>query len=319
MTDNALAEFSGGSTGAIAPMSSAASFGEAVRMAKFLCTSALIPESFRNKPENIVIAIDMAARLNMGLFPVMQSLYIVHGKPSFSAAFLIATLNASKRFTTLQYRIEGAGDARSCVAWANDRATGERVEGPAVSIAMAKAEGWESKNGSKWKTMPELMLRYRAATFFVRTVAPEISLGMLTSDEIDDIGDVTAGGGLSAAAQDNFGVRRLPKEPIEGQATTVVGGDVVDTGTGEVLGPAQGAQEGAQAQQQAASTEGQAAAPQAGDGGAALTSGMTSALNRGLQAAKLTREQVEAAGAFGKPITRDNLNQALDWIKANGA
>ena len=33
-----------------------------------------------------------------------------------------------------------------------------RVEGPTISIQMAKAEGWYDKNGSKWKTMPDVML-----------------------------------------------------------------------------------------------------------------------------------------------------------------
>jgi hypothetical protein len=51
---------------------------------------------------------------------------------------------------------------------------------------MAKAEGWYAKNGSKWQTMPEQMLRYRAASFFVRAYAPELSLGLATREEIED-------------------------------------------------------------------------------------------------------------------------------------
>jgi len=54
-------------------------------------------------------------------------------------------------------------------------------------MAMAEAEGWSTKPGSKWKTMPELMLRYRAAAFFARIYAPDITLGMQTSEESMDI------------------------------------------------------------------------------------------------------------------------------------
>ena len=54
---------------------------------------------------------------------------------------------------------------------------------------MAKSEGWYNKTGSKWKTMPELMMRYRAATFLIRSVAPEIALGFQTTEEAIDITD----------------------------------------------------------------------------------------------------------------------------------
>ena len=52
---------------------------------------------------------------------------------------------------------------------------------------MVKNEGWASKPGSKWKSMPEQMFRYRAAAFWQRMYAPEISMGFSTADEIEDI------------------------------------------------------------------------------------------------------------------------------------
>jgi hypothetical protein len=58
---------------------------------------------------------------------------------------------------------------------------------------MAKREGWYSRRDkygnetSKWQTMPELMLRYRAAAFFGRLYAPEILMGMQANDEVEDI------------------------------------------------------------------------------------------------------------------------------------
>lgn len=82
--------------------------------------------------------------------------------------------------------MSGEGDKRACKAWTNDKA-GERLEGPEVSIAMAKAEGWYEKTGSKWKTMPELMLRYRAAAFFGRLYAPDVLMGMQTAEEVIDV------------------------------------------------------------------------------------------------------------------------------------
>ena len=73
------------------------------------------------------------------------------------------------------------------MAYATEKATGEILEGPTITLAMANAEGWASKTGSKWKTMPDLMLRYRAAAFFGRLYAPEIMMGMHSVEEIGDI------------------------------------------------------------------------------------------------------------------------------------
>ena len=166
-----------------------ATFEGAQRMAKMLSASDMVPIQYRGNLPNAVIALELAQRLGASPLAVMQSCYIVHGKPSWSASFIIACINASGRFSPLRFEIVGDGDDTSCFAWAYDLANDrEKVSGPPVSIAMAKAEGWYSKNGSKWKTMPELMLRYRAATLFGRLYAPDILMGMGTVEEVVDSG-----------------------------------------------------------------------------------------------------------------------------------
>lgn len=156
------------------------------RMAEALARSKMIPQDYQGKPENTLIAIEVAQRTGASPLAVMQNLYIVHGRPGWSAQYIIAAVNASGRYSPLRFELTGDGNERSCIAWATDK-SGVRLDSPPVSIEMAKQEGWYGKNGSKWKTMPELMLRYRAATLFGRLYAPEILMGMQTSDEIDDL------------------------------------------------------------------------------------------------------------------------------------
>jgi hypothetical protein len=119
----------------------------------------------------------------------MQNLDIIHGRPGWRATFIIATINASNRFTPLRFRWEGkAGtDTWGCRAVAKDRESGEECIGALITLATAKAEGWSAKNGSKWKTIPEQMLMYRAASFWGRVYAPEKMLGMSTGDELEDV------------------------------------------------------------------------------------------------------------------------------------
>lgn len=162
------------------------SFELSQRMCKAIAASSIIPDIYKNNLPNTMIALELANRIGASPLMVMQHLYIVYGKPSFSSTFLIASINQSGKYSPLRFIVDGDGDQYGCIAWAKD-SDGERLESPRVTIEMAKKEGWYQKNGSKWQTMPELMMRYRAATFFSRLYCPEITMGMQTREEAEDI------------------------------------------------------------------------------------------------------------------------------------
>jgi len=176
-----------------------AAFELAQRKAKALIASSLVPQAMRNLPDAMV-ALEMAARIGASPLMVMQNLYVVHGKPGWSSSFLIATVNSSGKFTPLRFEWRGKPGTPdwACRAFAEDRDSGVRCEGSWISMAMVTAEGWDKKAGSKWKTMPEQMFMYRAAAFWTRAFAPELSLGMRTVDEYQD---VYGGGGVPEALQ----------------------------------------------------------------------------------------------------------------------
>jgi hypothetical protein len=161
------------------------------RKAKALSESTIVPKEFKGNAGNCYIACEMAHRLDLSEIQVMQSMYIVYGNPSFKSEFLISQTNKSGRFKYgVQYDIQGSVDGGdlSCVAFGIDARTGKELRGPKITLQMAHDEGWSKKDGSKWKTMPELMIRYRAAAFFIRTTAPELTHGMKTSEELYDQG-----------------------------------------------------------------------------------------------------------------------------------
>lgn len=161
-------------------------FEHSQRVAKMMTTSSLVPKEYQNNIPNIMIALEMANRIGVSPLMVMQNLNIIQGRPSWSSQFIISALNSCKRFSPLRFKMDGEGDEYGCTAWAKD-GSGEILEGPKVTWKMATAEGWTTKGGSKWKTMPELMFRYRAAAFFGRLYAPDVLMGMGTADEAEDI------------------------------------------------------------------------------------------------------------------------------------
>lgn len=162
-------------------------FVMATQMAKALAESTIVPQSYQKNWCNCLIAIEQAQRLRVSPMMVMQNLYVIQGRPSWGSSFLIAAINNSGKYDTeLQFEEskDKNGKPYSCIAYALKN--GRRIEGMEITMDMAQAEGWLNKNGSKWKTMPQLMLRYRAASFFARLNCPEITLGLYTKDEIID-------------------------------------------------------------------------------------------------------------------------------------
>ena len=133
-----------------------------------------------------VIVLDLAQRMNLGALEVAQSIYIVNGKPSFETKFLVARLNSSGllkgRLNTIL-----APDGKSAHCEAVDAQTGQLLRGTTITMDMARREGWLDKRGSKWQTMPELMMKYRAQSFFINEFFPEVKYGLKTSDEAEDI------------------------------------------------------------------------------------------------------------------------------------
>lgn len=165
-------------------------FTMATQMAKALASSTIVPKEYQGNVANGLIAIEIAQRLQTSPLMVMQNLNIIQGRPSWSAQFLIAMVNGSGKYDMeLQFdeKQDKDGKPYSCQCWTEKN--GRKVTGITVDMNMAVAEGWLQKNGSKWKTMPQVMLRYRAASFFARMNCPELTLGYYTKDEAYEIAD----------------------------------------------------------------------------------------------------------------------------------
>lgn len=171
---------------------------EMYRLAETIASSDVIPDTFRRKPSNVFMALEIATRLDLGVFEVMQCLYPAPGgKYGFESRYVIGLANKRGPFDgPIWYEESGQGDGFTVTAKARIKATGQ-VTSYSVSMAMARREGWapngkKTKSGKpvgnpKYESMPGLMLRYRAATLLIRTTCPEVLLGMHTREELEDV------------------------------------------------------------------------------------------------------------------------------------
>lgn len=197
------------------------------RLCTMLSSSELVPDRYKvseknpaNKAiANCMIAVETAMRIGASPLMVMQNLDVIQGKPSWSSKFLIATINTCGRFNQLRYRFRDLGkvgkveyletkweggqkktvkvtfdgsniDNLECVAHTCEKGSEEALESSEITIKLAIQEGWYQKTGSKWPTMTKKMLMYRAASFWTNEHAPELSMGMKTVEEANDIEDI---------------------------------------------------------------------------------------------------------------------------------
>ena len=190
-------------------------FEDAQRIAKALASSTLIPPQFQGQQgfANCLVALEIANRMRMSPFQVMQNLHIIHGRPSWSSQFIIGLINGCGRFSPLRYEISGKGDTLACIAVATELSTAQELRGPEVTMAMAKREGWATKSGSKWATMPELMIRYRAAAFWGRLFIPELLVGIHTQEEVMDVETVSVSEAPTTSVAD-LNAKLQPETPV---------------------------------------------------------------------------------------------------------
>ena len=175
--------------------SSTDNFKEIFDIGKMFASSSLVPQAYQGKPMDCTIAVDMANRMGISPMMVMQNLYVVRGKPSWSGQACTALIEGSGKFKNVKhiYTGEKGTDTWGCYLQATRTEDGEIIKGTEVTIAIAKAEGWYSKpdkygkETSKWQTMPELMLAYRASAFFARVHIPNALMGVSVEGEVEDI------------------------------------------------------------------------------------------------------------------------------------
>ena len=207
-------------------------FNRIHEIAKSLAASDLVPAHFQRKPANVLIALEFAHRNNISPFQAMQSIFVVHGRPGLSAAFAISLARKANVWKKLQYKVEGSGDSLvvTAIATLHDD---DKIES-SVSMEMAKKAGW-TKNAI-YASLPEQMLKYRAATFLIRANFPEVLFGMSTVDEIEDVSaskkpvNVTPSNVIEAVLEEPKGENTVPESiesPVSSEFVNLKG-DLLD-------------------------------------------------------------------------------------------
>ena len=163
------------------------SLDKMMEMAQMLAKSTIVPQEYRNRPENVFLALDTANRMGMSPMAIMSNMYVVQGRPNFSGSFIAGLIKSTPLFSDVELVWVGEEGKENwgCYVKAIETRTGNEVKGATVTLKMAQLEGWN--RNPKWQSMPELMLSYRAYSFFGRTHASELLSGIYDRDEMEDV------------------------------------------------------------------------------------------------------------------------------------
>lgn len=196
----------------LSPWSSFAAFADLMKIAEIMCKSTFIPEQFRNKPEDFLVAMQLGNRIGADPMAILQHTYVVHGNPGIEGKFIAAIINSCGRYSGVRYEFTNHGKKKvvaryleydqrlkknigktkeieieniECFAYSTELSSGDRIDGTPISIETAALSGWYLKKDSPWRMNPRQMLMYRSATYFGRAYCPELLIGMpRTAEEL---------------------------------------------------------------------------------------------------------------------------------------
>lgn len=167
---------------------------ETYRMAKGLIMSGLLPKSIKTAEQAFAI-ITLGAELGFAAWQSMNSIDVIQGKPTLKPQAMLALIHrsglaelvkipnvdeiAKANAATVTMTRKGGMTHTETFTWkmAELMETTEYVDNQKRTIPMVQKYNW--------RTMPEIMMKWRAVSACARVVFPDVIMGMYTADEID--------------------------------------------------------------------------------------------------------------------------------------
>jgi len=161
-------------------------YDELERWAQMAATSGMVPKDYINKPQAIIIAVDMGAELGLKRMQALQNIAVINGRPSVWGDALWAMILTQPTLKGAREWIEGDGDQRT--AYCEIRRAGQEPVTQSFSVSQAKKAALWGKSGP-WQSYPDRMLQMRARGFAARDAYADVLKGFITAEEAMDIAE----------------------------------------------------------------------------------------------------------------------------------
>jgi hypothetical protein len=160
-----------------------ASFNELAQFSTMAAKSSMVPPGFRNKPEDIMLAVQMGSEVGLSPMQALQNIAVINNRPSLWGDAMLGLCRASAVCEDIVEKMEGEGDTMTAVCMAKRRGSSPVVA--RFSVADAKKAGLWGKQGP-WQQYPARMLQMRARGFALRDAFPDVLRGLISAEEAQD-------------------------------------------------------------------------------------------------------------------------------------
>lgn len=210
-------------------------FEHSYRIANMMSKSEMVPRAYKDKPQDILIAMEMGVSLGLGPLQAIQNIAVINGKPCLYGDGMLAVCSGHPEFENITEEpiVDDKGKATGyrCTITRRGRTPVSQI----FTVEQAQAAGLWGKAGP-WKQYPERMLQMRARAFALRDSFADALGGVRMAEEVQDyeIKDITPEKSRINNLSALIAGKAQPKLP-EPQQTTPSESDHVDKETGEVL------------------------------------------------------------------------------------
>jgi hypothetical protein len=162
------------------------------RLATILSGSAMVPDTYRNKPQDTFVALSWGMELGLSANNSLHSIAVINGKPGLYGDVGLALVRGRDLLEDIDEHFEGEFGHDDYTAVCIVKRKGEKREHRSeFSVADAKRMGKWNKptstgNISIWQKYPKRMLKWRARWFALRDVFGDVLKGLGIVEEMQD-------------------------------------------------------------------------------------------------------------------------------------
>lgn len=160
-------------------------FGEAQQLAGMLAQSEMVPQSFRNKPLDIIVAMAMGNELGFRPLQSLQNIAVVNGRPSVWGDAFRALIIGSPDLESIEEHFDESTQTATCKI--GRRLASGNVATFTGSFSMSEAQAAGLTGRDPWKKYPKRMLQWRALGYAGRDAYPDRLRGIWIEAEAADL------------------------------------------------------------------------------------------------------------------------------------
>ena len=153
-----------------------------MQWAKLASQGDIIPDAYRNKPANILVAIGFGAAMGLSYADSLYRINVIKGKPTMSAELIASQVRKAGHRLRI-YKDEEHQSVKASIF---------RKDDPEFEFSAVRDKAWAQRMGlanrENYQRQPMTMLTWRAITAVAREACPEALYGVAYSpDELDDM------------------------------------------------------------------------------------------------------------------------------------